>query len=267
MLNILFNSKKAKRHYFEMMFVAFFYSIISIFIGIWFFPEYGSLVAVFLTLISCLYIFQGVIKREEAKEDFFSKSELMREHFNTLKMFLFVFIGVVLAFSFFTYFLPPEKSVEIFGIQNLVLENMIGDISGKSIAPGEAFEIILINNLKVFFVSLIFSLFYGAGAIFILIWNGSIMGYVIGGILNSKGIIHAPMTFFGYFLHGLPEMFSYLIAVLAGGIIYFAFLKGDYKRRENFKNLTFDVLLLLLIGVLLVVFSAFLEVFVSSSFF
>lgn len=263
MLDILFNPKKAERHFLEMMFVAFFYSVLSILVGVWVFPDYGSLVAVFLILISCLYNFQGVIKSETVKEEYFSERDLLREHFKGLKMFLFVFIGVVLAFAIFTYVLPIDKSIEVFGIQNMVLDEMMSNIDGKAISAGDAFNIIFNNNLKVFFVSFVFSLIYGAGAIFILIWNGSIMGYVIGGILNSEGILQAPFAFFRYFLHGLPEMFSYLVAILAGGIIYTAFFRGDFKKMFNSKKIVFDIVILLFLGILLIFASAFIEVWIS----
>lgn len=265
MLDILFNPKKAERHFLEMMFVAFFYSVLSILVGVWVFPQYGSLVAVFLILISCLYNFQGVIKAETIKEEYFSEGDLLKEHFKGLKMFLFVFVGVVLAFTVFTYVLPMERSVEVFGVQNTVLEEMNG-VSGKIVSVGDVFSVIFNNNLKVFFVSFVFSLIYGAGAIFILIWNGSVMGYVIGEILSSEGVLHAPLAFFRYFLHGLPEMFSYLIAILAGGIVYTAFFRGDLKKRFNTKKIVFDVLILIFLGFLLVFVSAFIEVFISSSF-
>ncbi|MDP2925171.1 MAG: hypothetical protein Q8N99_06730, partial [Nanoarchaeota archaeon] len=75
MFNILFNPKKAERHPLEMMLIAIFYSSISILLSIWIFPEHSSLIMVFFTVLSCVYIVQKAIKIEEDKERSY-KSEL-----------------------------------------------------------------------------------------------------------------------------------------------------------------------------------------------
>jgi len=263
MLKILFNSKKAERHPIEMFFVALFYSSISIIVGSWIFPEYASLIAVFFTVISCLYVTQGAIRREESKEQYFREKALLVEHKKPLFLFLWLFIGIVVSFAFFTSVLPMEKSTQLFSIQQSVLDGIRGSVTGNSIGSGEVFGIIFQNNLKVIFISLIISLIYGAGAIFILTWNASIMGYVIGSIISEHGIISVPVAFLKYFLHGLPEMFSYFMVILAGGIIYSAILKGDLSKEIKSTKILKDVFVLIGLAIVLMSFAAVLEVFVS----
>ncbi|MDA3836633.1 MAG: stage II sporulation protein M [Nanoarchaeota archaeon] len=263
MIDILFNAKKAERHPWEMMFIAIFYSSISILVGTWVFPEYTSLIAVFFTMASCLYVTQGAIKRESVKEGYFDEKHLLREHKKPLKLFLALFIGIVISFAFWTYVLPTETTSQIFSIQEGVFGQIKGSITGDAISNGGVLSIIVGNNLKVLLVSLIIALIYGAGAIFILTWNASIMGYVIGGIANQHGAISFPLAFTKYFLHGLPEMLSYFIVILAGGIIYTSVVKGELTQELKMRRVFLDVFILIGIAILLMLASAVVEVFIS----
>ena len=85
MFKILFNPKKAKRHPIEMMFIGIFYSSLSILLSVHLFPEYSSLVMVFLTVLSCLYVVQGAIKLEESNERIYkSETWILKKHLRLL---------------------------------------------------------------------------------------------------------------------------------------------------------------------------------------
>lgn len=262
--SMLLNAKKAERHPVEMMIVGFFYVSISVFLGLWIFPGNASLVIVFLTLTSCLYVVQGALIIEEKKEkNLVEEKKLIHLHIRTLKFLMFLFIGFLIAFTFWTIALPPEISSEVFGLQGETVRE-IRSITGKSISPSDSLNIVITNNLRVLFFSLILSIFYGAGAVFILIWNASVLGFVIGTIARyGLGLVYLPEIFFRYLLHGIPEMLAYFIAALAGGIFFIALIKGDLKK-DRFKRLSIDVSLLILTSIALVIISALIEVFISA---
>lgn len=263
MFNLLFNPKKAEKHLWKMVIIAIFYATISIFVGVWIFPEYASLIAVFFTAISCLYVSQGAINNEEMKELYYSEKGLLIEHKKPLMLFIALFVGIVIAFSVWTYALPIEQANELFSIQGAVVDGIRESVSGNAYSVGEVFRIIFKNNLKVIFVSLIVALIYGAGAIFILTWNASIMGYVIGSIANQNGISSFPVAFLKYFLHGLPEMMSYFMAILAGGIIYASIVRGEFFCEIKTRKFIIDASVLVGLSIALMTFSALIEVFVS----
>lgn len=263
MLEILFNSKKAERHVIEVAFVALFYSSISILVGSWIFPEYSSLIAVFFTVASCLYVTQGAIRREETKQQFLEEKSLLKEHAKALKLFLAIFIGIVISFSIWTYALPVEKSAELFSVQKSVLEGIRGQVTGDAISDSTLFKIIFNNNLKVLFVSFIIALIYGAGAIFVLTWNASIMGYVIGSIVKEHGLLSYPVAVVKYFLHGIPEMLSYFIVILAGGMVYASMIKGDFFQEMKSRRTLKDVAILIGCALVIMTFAVVVEVWVS----
>ncbi|MCK5450085.1 stage II sporulation protein M [Candidatus Pacearchaeota archaeon] len=265
MLDLLFNPQKAERDPVGMMIIGLFYSSLSVFLGLWIFDQSTSLAIVFLTVFSCLYIVQGAIKMEEKKERIWNSEKwLLNQHRPIAMMILFLFIGMTIAFALWSFFLPPETSAIIFELQSTSVQQ-IKLITGN--ATNTMFPIIqiLTNNLNIILISLVFALFYGAGAIYILVWNASVMGFVIGTTAReSVGLAALPVAFTKYFIHGLPEILAYILASIAGGILYFAFIKGDLIKKDRLKRIIIDITTLLSISVLLLVFSAILEVYVSA---
>ncbi|HLD55649.1 MAG TPA: stage II sporulation protein M [Candidatus Nanoarchaeia archaeon] len=265
MLKILFDAKKAKKHPWEMMMIAIFYSSISIFLGSWIFPEYSSLIIIFLTVFSCSYIIQSSIKIEETKEkNYNTESFLLKEHSKLLKILLFLFIGFVISFSFWSFILPEEKISTLFSLQEETIKGVRSmAVTGDAINK-DVFKIIFLNNIKVLSLSFLLALFYGAGAIFVLTWNASIMGLVIGTLTkNIGGIFAMPVAFTKYFLHGIPEMLSYLIIILAGGIISTSIIKGDILKKGKTRRIITDTIILVIISISLMTVAALIEVYIS----
>jgi len=268
MFNLLFNPKKAERHPIEMLLIGFFYSSVSILLSMWIFPEYSSLLMVFLTLLSCLYVVQGSIKLEESKEQSYnSEGFLLEEHFKVLYFFLFLFLGFVISFAFWTTVLSVEKVSVLFDFQSSVVQGVRSLTGTGNAIVNKSFFIILFNNFKVLLISLILAFFYGAGAIFVMVWNASVMGFVIGNLAkNAFGLLSLPVAFTKYFLHGIPEMLAYLTISLAGGIIYVSVARGDFFETGKAKKILLDVFVLFLISVLLLVIAALIEVYISPYF-
>jgi len=264
MLDLLFNPQKAERHSLEIFLIAMFYSSLSIVIGLWIFKESTSLAIIFLSVLSCIYVVQGAIKMEEKKEkNWNSEKWLLKEHKSIIILILALFLGFTFSFALWSFFLSPETSSTVFQLQGSSVDQ-IKLITGKAIDTSSNITNIFNNNIKVVLVSLIFALFYGAGAIYIIVWNASVMGFVIGSISRETfGLVALPIAFAKYLLHGIPEMLAYIIAAIAGGILYFAFIKGDLTKPEKIKAIVLDSLTLILISILLLILAAILEVFIS----
>jgi uncharacterized membrane protein SpoIIM required for sporulation len=264
MLDLLFNPARAKRHPLEIFLIGAFYASLSIVLGLWIFKESTSLAIIFLTTLSCLYVVQGAIKMEEKKEkNWNSESWMLKEHRSIAVLILALFIGFTFAFALWSFFLPIETSQVVFAMQGSTVDQ-IKLITGKAVDTSATLTSIFNNNIKIILISLIFALFYGAGAIYIIAWNASVMGFVIGEISRETfGLVALPLAFAKYFLHGIPEMLSYILAAIAGGILYFAFIKGDLTDKNKIKRIILDITSLLLISILLLLLSAILEVYVS----
>jgi len=174
-------------------------------------------------------------------------------------------MGFVISFSFWTFILPTNQVSTYFSMQELAVQGVRQSLTGNAVsAPSAGFFPILINNLKVLLTSLLLAFFFGAGAIYVLAWNASVMGFVIGNIAKeSLGLIAIPIVSLKYFIHGIPEMLGYFTAALAGGIIYVAILRGDVLKNKRIIRILIDVFVLILVSIILLILGAALEVYVS----
>ncbi|MFW6283477.1 MAG: stage II sporulation protein M [Minisyncoccales bacterium] len=263
MLRSLFSSQKSERKLIEIFLIGFFYASISILLSLWVFPQNSSLAMVFLSVLPIIYVLQATLRKEEQKEeDFNSEKWLLKQHLNKMIFFFFLFLGFVFAFGIWAFALGPEKTSIIFEVQTETVEH-INHLTGGSILEGTFFKI-LSNNLKVMLFSIIFALFYGAGAIFILAWNASVMGLVIGVLArNTFGLSALPLAFTKYLIHGIPEMFAYLCAAIAGGIFFIAVLNEDILKEGKRKRVLIDISCMIALSIGLLVIAAIIEIYVS----
>ena len=262
-LLVMFSPKKARRHPFEVFFFAFAYATISIIASFWLFEEYASLTAIFLTIIPSIYLVQRIIITEEKVEQgAINEISLLKRHSKMIFLFLYLFLGFLSAFAVWRMLLPEVFIYSVYNLQQSEIEGLRA-ITGNVVLEN-IFSIVLLNNLKVLFFSLLFAFFYGAGFLFILTWNASIMGYVIGSLTKETlGFSALPLIIIKYSLHGIPEIAAYFIGALVGGMMFMVIARGDFNK-EIIKRALIDAVFLILISVILLVFAAIAEVYVSS---
>jgi uncharacterized membrane protein SpoIIM required for sporulation len=109
--------------------------------------------------------------------------------------------------------------------------------------------------------ALVFSLIFGADAIFILAWNASVISSAIG-IFSKANLANLPIAFGRYMIHGIPEIGAYFAGALAGGIVSIAIIKHDVHT-ERFWVILQDSLNLVILAVVLLFVAALIEVFIT----
>lgn len=286
-LESLMNPKTAERRPWEMILIGLLFASISIFLGLWIFKDQISLVMVFLTVIVSVPLMYLTIKYEEQK-DLKIKKEiiLLKEHGRALSFFICLFIGFVLAFSLWYIFLPETMVSSVFSTQIQTIKAINSRVIGTAHltsfhSASSIFMQIFSNNIKVMLFCIFFSFFFGAGAIFILTWNASVISAAIGNFFRTNISEYAgaigftkiasyfhifSLSILRYFIHGLPEIAAYFAAGLAGGIISVAVIKHDFGTK-SFRKILFDSLDLIILSIALIVIAAFLEVFITPLFF
>jgi uncharacterized membrane protein SpoIIM required for sporulation len=281
-LESLVSPTKAAKNIRVMFFIGFLYASVALFLSSWIFRAHASLVMVFLTVLASIPFMYKVIKMEEAF-DIQAKDEksMLKEHARVIKGLLALFVGYVLAYSLWFVVLPSQMVQNLFLSQLETIQSINNQISGAFASSTNIFLQILFNNVKVLLFCLFFSFFYGAGAIFILTWNASVIGAAIGSFVKEKlaalALSVGSVNIFHYFqffslgllryaIHGIPEIAAYFVAGLAGGIISVAMVNRDLDGGK-FKIILRDALDLSLIAVAILVVAAFLEVYVTPIFF
>lgn len=263
-LEILINPQKVTGKPWEMFFIGAMYSLVGVLLGYWVFRSHVSLVMVTFTSLAAIPFIHHALKQAEQVGQNLSLS-ILQKHGQLMSIFTFLFLGFVTVFFVLFAFLPQAMVSQIFQAQIGAIADVRNIVQGSFTSLLHTLGLILVNNLRVLVVCLIFSVVYGAGAIFILAWNASVMGAAIGSAIR----VNTGTTFqaissgvAGYFVHGIPEILAYFIGGLAGGILSMAIVREGVHSPAFWKAAR-DSLHLSVFALLLLVAAAFIEVFIS----
>ena len=265
----------------EMLLVGFLYATVAVFLATWIFRAYSSLIMVLLTvLVSVPLMYKSMRIEEQEASKSKDQISLLEHHGKVLSYLLFMFVGFLLAFTVWFVVLPSTIVQSLFSSQLETISAINNRIVGNAVGSGAIFLHIFLNNFKVLLFSLFFAFFFGAGAIFILTWNASVISAAMGGFIKDKlamwgvaggvgavNYFHAfSLWLLRYLIHGIPEIAAYFVGGIAGGIISVAMINKDLET-GRFKNVMIDAIDLVLIAVALLVFAAFVEVYITPIFF
>lgn len=280
-LESLINPRKAEGKPWETFFIGIVYSSVAIFLSLWIFHDYASLVMIFLTVIASVPLMYNIIALEEGKDiEIQNEKILIKEHWKAISVFIFLFLGFLASFTFWYVVLPTATVENTFDIQLKTIENINAGvtaiITGKGIYSN-FFMSILSNNIKVMIFCILFAFIFGAGAIFILTWNASVIAAAIGTFIrdniSATAANHGWTQITGYFyvgssgflrylIHGIPEITAYFLAGLAGGIISVAVIRHDFGT-DRFRKIIIDSLDLIILAFVVLFAAAIIEVFIT----
>jgi hypothetical protein len=266
------------------------YAAIAIVLSYFIFPSNPSLSVIFLATIASLPILINVLTSEEEESFNYLKinkdTPLIGTHLDVFSAFTFIFLGFLVCFLVFYVAFPESINNLFFSEQIKTIQSIVGPtgffgfgggINAAAVSAEEGLKVIMLNNFKVLLFCLLFSFLYGAGAIFILAWNASVLATAMGNFIKTKiaaiaavtgGVTAAayfqavPLSFLRYMIHGIPEVGAYFLGAIAGGIISAAVVKSDY-RDPRFYKILMDSLDLIALAVLLLIVASLLEVSVT----
>src|SRR3989338_2372556 len=285
MLEMLINPKKAERRPWEMFFIGLLYSSVSVVLVHWIFRQdavlskYGGiLVILFTVLLSLPFIYYTLRFEEKRIVKNRGSFELLKQHRKAIYAFLWLFIGFTIAFAFWDIILPTTESYKV-QIETYCMINrptnfnecvtQYGIKNAPVVSPfltnKERLFLIFTNNIYVLLFTLVFSLIFGAGVIFILAWNASVIAAAIG-IFTESRLSALPIGLLRFMIHGIPEIASYFIVALAGGIISVAVIKHE-TGTDKFWKILYDSINLVILAVVILFISALMEVFITPLFF
>ena len=280
MLESLINPKRVEKGSWKMFFIGLVYASLSLLLVHWFFSgdavlsQYsGMIVVTFCVMFSLPFMYFIIKKEEEEDEQVEGFLGVWKAHKDAIFALMWLFVGFVVAFSFW-YILLQNSALFNAQIETYCMINSPGNIenclskysfTGSTISGdatrGLRFFSIIENNIYVMIFTLIFALIFGAGAIFILAWNASVIASAIG-IFTQYKIIEIPLGIARYMIHGFPEIAAYFITALAGGMFGFGIIKHGIKDRRFIKVLE-NVSLLLFLAIIVLIVAALIEVYLT----
>lgn len=278
-LESLLNPASAEDKKYKMIFLGFVLALVGALLAFFVFESHASMVTVFLISGAATPLMYNIIKYEEEKDlQDTSEKILLQEHSKALGAFMFLFLGITLGMVILYVFLPLDSVNTLFQAQSDTLTNIRGGITGMSSAEQmNLFSKIFFNNVKVLLFAILFSFVFGAGAIFVLAWNASVIGTAIGNFIRGNFALYSELIgfdkigkyfhvisigLFKYVVHGVPEILAYFVGALAGGIISVAIIKHDFGT-SKFEHIVLDSADLLFISIGLLFLAAILEVWIT----
>lgn len=282
MLESLINPKRAEKGPWKMLLIGILYASLSLLLVELFFGNdpvlskfSGIMVVTFCVMFTLPFMYYIIKKEEKSDEEIEGLTHVWKVHKDAIFALLWLFVGFIIAFAF--WFIVLQNStllnaqVETYcminspgSIEDCAHQYSFENFAGESTATGAVTKkarlfSILENNIYVLIFTLIFSLIFGAGAIFILAWNATVIAGAIG-IFTKYKIAGIPLGISRYMIHGLPEIAAYFITALAGGILGVGLIRNGWKSKK-FLRVFENVIILLFVSIMILLIAGLIEVY------
>ncbi|BFI73606.1 hypothetical protein YN1_5930 [Nanoarchaeota archaeon] len=230
--------------------------------------SYGGILIIAISLVPLVQIYTKLIEKDEKiAEKIKSKRNLFIRYKDYFIASFIIFFASIIGFYIgylinYSLFFPQLQAIE--NIRQHVLALSYGQI----IDTDKFFTYILFNNMTVLLLFFSFSIVFGAGSIYLLLWNSSIIGVFLGleateistNNLLYKYILYPTISLLEMLPHGLLEFLGYFLAALSGNILSIAFIKGLDK--ETLENILSDSLALFVLSILCIFVAAVIEAYI-----
>ncbi|MBI2529956.1 MAG: stage II sporulation protein M [Candidatus Diapherotrites archaeon] len=279
-----------RRHPLYILFLSIAFSSISIWVSYFTFPESSSILSLAFVTIGMMPVMFSLFTVEEEEEAAHpgKAATFIERHFDIIAIYSWFLIGLIFSYSMWYVVLPQKEASFCLGegicmampAKEKVFREQENTFSAfqsirQGIATGKAtdaigggganfvdvFLLIFTNNASVFGLAVLFSFIFGAGAIFLLAWNGSFIGVVVGKEMLRSDVLSGMLIVVGLLPHGIPEFIAYFIGAIAGGIISAAISKKSYHKFE-FEIIAKDVLVLIALAYAILLLGALIEAWI-----
>ena len=263
---------------FELFMLGLFWTVFATAISWYLFPNFASLLTVtFIVMLTMPFVYRVLGDEEKHYDEDWTEKTLLKAHAHTFACFMWLFVGILMGYVLWYVFAPPAVVETLFQAQASTISE-INTPTGAFLANA-TFVKIFWHNTRILLVGIFLAFFLGAGPIFILTWNASVIATAIGNLLRneisvlalSEGQLHwseaasaVIFPFYRYLIHGIPEILAYIVGGLAGGIISVAVIRHHFDKKHLWRACA-DACTLLALSVFLLFVAAIIEVKVLAS--
>ncbi len=265
MIELLISPKAAKREPWQVMLLAALFVSLAIVVNLALPSLQGGVVT--FAMVPAIPLIWTLLVREEREEEkrlSLLKKNPLEYHLPLIEVFAYFFVGAAIAYAGWYAALAgsaPATADSLFDSQlkEISAIGMVAASSGSFIRADFAANLFS-HNLTVLVFMFLFTLIYGIGSVYLLLWNASIIGVFVGRKLATVGLAGFLQSAVALLPHGSLEIGAYFLASIAGGILSAALMHQHHKR-EEFKYILKDVAVLSLISVVALGLAALLESF------
>jgi len=286
-LESLFEGESVVKHPLAALFLGFVFTSVSLWIAFFSFPASASILAISFITIAAVPMIHHVFLIEERKalKLCAKKGSFFARNFDLIKVYSWFSIGVIVGFAAWFMVLPaqggdfclkadqcvsvPSQEI-VFKEQSTALSYISAMAPDNQNATANAtlnggacggsfwcwFNLIFTNNSSLMLMAVLLSFIFGAGALFLITWNASIVGILIGKNILAEN----HFGFLGLLPHGIPEFAGFFMGAISGGMISIAVTQRKNRPRE-FEIIAMDAFILLLLALLSLFVGAAVEAF------
>lgn len=229
--------------------LSFFYTFFAVVTAYLLFPSETGIVSVFLQSFALLPAFDYIL--EKNRTDIWEKKcSSVHANTETAWAIMSLMLGAFFVYLVISLYLPASLTETAF------LKQLDGAPRHLTQMNFSSFVDIFRHNVAVLFIFLFFSMVYRSGAIFVVVWNASVWGCVLGYI--AKTVHSGPIFFVCFMPHMIAEASSYILASMAG--LFFS--KGISKyswSSDAFHRVLGAAFFLFCVSILLLLIAAGLE--------
>jgi len=193
-------------------------------------------------------------------------SEFWRKHKIIFKCYIGAFFGILAGFLVLGMINPlalnyQNIQLELEHLNQGTIDNFLQNryVPSPSIAMS-----VFTHNLQFLMLGFAVSIFYGAGAVFLIVFNASFFASFVIGLMNRfvEGVQLAGISL----VHLLPESAGFILAAIAGATLSRALIHEKVKD-QKFRNVLQNVVKMLVVAIVLIFIGAFIETYVTAQVF
>ena len=139
-LESIITPKRAAEVPWKMFLVGILYSTFAVFLSVWIFKAYASIIMVLLTVIVSVPLMYNTMKsQEKVIVKLKNEKAILKRHWQVLKYLLFLFGGFVVSYSFWFIVLPSTTVQFLFSSQIETIGAINSKIVGDAISSSSIF--------------------------------------------------------------------------------------------------------------------------------
>jgi uncharacterized membrane protein SpoIIM required for sporulation len=270
-LELIFSRKKVENHPYLIFIESFLIVVISFFLLPWIFQENLSILLLTFSSLSLspllylIFLDENRFIRERTQELIFG-------NLNILYVLFWVFMGTMAAYSFLFSISNEKQKQNFFKLQIEELKHIqnasnTGNFLLAERSKERTFWEIVKNNLKILGIFFLLSFVYGVGAIYVLVWNSSLLGIILAEnstitmnlTKNFISLVNSTLHLLVIAPYLLPEILAYILFSLIGITVSISISKKLFFK--HFRKIFLNSLFFFVLAIFLLLFGALIETY------
>jgi len=263
-LEHLIDKKLVRNHMSFVFLLSALYVFVAYAVGEFFFPGQSVAIVLLVTILLTpslhhLIVIAEAIQREGGKG-------FWRKHKTIINCYLGAFLGLLLGFFIMGLVNPSALDYQVSQLeQDHLRPEIITAFLDQPFTPTLSTALsVFTHNLSYLLIGFVLSIFYGAGAIFLVVYTTSLYAAFVMELMARWA---NAMTLAGIALiHLMPESAGFILTAIAGATLSKGIMHENLKS-QAFRNVMQSCVKLLVLGIALIFVAAFIETYITAPLF